>query len=337
MDLIQFYKPTLNRKDMDAVLQTMVDEKIGPGEKKKEFENLFLTLTEKDNCISLRTYLDALEIALKIAGCKKGSRVGVSVISPSIYSLVAERLSVELVLIDIDSENCCLDYEKAIAKDCEILLVHEAFGSLPINDGFLENSPVIIEDISQSLGSNYNNFSAGHISDIVVSSFEENNMVSTAGGAIVAVNGKEKSDLLAEFNLNYREMTDLNASLGIIQLKKFNERQSRRKEIFKVYQNSLLKTKHKLFGLMNIDFENTGSGFCVLLNSKPEDVIKFALKYQVPCRRSFASCVGKDRFQDFDSFPIGSVYIMRAVDFPLYPYLTRDEIEAISRVIAHMP
>ena len=32
MDLIRFFKPTLRRKDMDAVLQTMVDEKIGPGE-----------------------------------------------------------------------------------------------------------------------------------------------------------------------------------------------------------------------------------------------------------------------------------------------------------------
>jgi len=322
---------------MDAVLQTMVDEKIGPGEKKKEFENLFLLLTGKDNCISLRSYLDALEIALKIAGAKPGSRVGVSVLSPSVYFLVAERLSLDLVLIDIDSENCCIDYEKAIAEDCSILLVHEAFGTLPINDGFLEESPVIIEDISQSIGSSYNNFNAGHISNIVVSSFEEDNMVSTAGGAIVAVNGKEKSEILAEFDLNYREMTDLNASLGIIQLKKFNERQSRRKEIFKIYQNSLLKTDHKQFGLMELDFENTGSGFCVLLNSKPEDVIKFSLKYQVPCRRSFANCVGRDKYQDFDRFPVGSVYIMRAVDFPLYPYLKKDEIEAISRVIAHMP
>ena len=322
---------------MDAVLQTMVDEKIGPGEKKKEFENLFLSLTGKESCISLRSYLDALEIALKIAGAKSGSRVGVSVLSPSIYNLVAERLSLELVLIDIDSENCCLDYDKAIDEDCSILLVHEAFGTLPINDGFLEENPVIIEDISQSLGSNYNNFAAGRISNIVVSSFEEDNMVSTAGGAIVAVNGKQRIENLSEFELKYREMTDLNASLGIIQLKKFNERQNRRKEIFKVYQNSLAKTNHKQFGLVNMDFENTGSGFCALLNTKPEDVIKFALKYNVPCRKSFEDCIGRDKFQDFDRFPVGSVYIMRAVDFPLYPYLTKDEIEAISRVIAHMP
>ena len=41
MALIPFYKPTIRRKDMDAVLQTMVDERIGPGERAQEFLKQF--------------------------------------------------------------------------------------------------------------------------------------------------------------------------------------------------------------------------------------------------------------------------------------------------------
>ena len=41
MASIKFQKPALFRKDMDAVLQTMVDEKIGPGDRKKAFIKAF--------------------------------------------------------------------------------------------------------------------------------------------------------------------------------------------------------------------------------------------------------------------------------------------------------
>ena len=64
MALIKFYKPSLFRKDMDAVLQTMVDEKIGPGERKKQFVSSFCTLIGKKYGLALRTYNDMIAISL---------------------------------------------------------------------------------------------------------------------------------------------------------------------------------------------------------------------------------------------------------------------------------
>ena len=51
---IRYTKPTLIRKDMDAVLQTMVDEKIGPGEKRREFIKLFALYIDKKDGIAVR-------------------------------------------------------------------------------------------------------------------------------------------------------------------------------------------------------------------------------------------------------------------------------------------
>ena len=85
MALIRFYKPALYRKDMDAVLQTMVDEKIGPGERKKEFLRSFAAYIGKKDGIALRSYPDAIVAALHALGIEEGESVMISVLSPRIY------------------------------------------------------------------------------------------------------------------------------------------------------------------------------------------------------------------------------------------------------------
>ena len=63
MAAVKFQKPALFRKDMDAVLQTMVDEKIGPGEKKKLFVKSYATYCKKKDGVALRSFIDAVTIS----------------------------------------------------------------------------------------------------------------------------------------------------------------------------------------------------------------------------------------------------------------------------------
>ena len=102
MALIRFYKPALYRKDMDAVLQTMVDEKIGPGERKKEFLHVFSIFLGKSDGIALRSYLDAISAALIASDVHEGDGVIISVLSPKIYLEAFRRLGVKAVLVDTD-------------------------------------------------------------------------------------------------------------------------------------------------------------------------------------------------------------------------------------------
>ena len=84
MAAIKFQKPALFRKDMDAVLQTMVDEKIGPGEKKKAFIKAFSSHTGKKDGAALRSFIDALGISFHAMGLKEGDLCAISVLSPDI-------------------------------------------------------------------------------------------------------------------------------------------------------------------------------------------------------------------------------------------------------------
>src|SRR5574344_2220715 len=103
MALVRFYKPTLRRRDMDAVLQTMVDEKIGPGERRKQFLKLMAEYLNLKDGIAVRSYTDALRAAITALCLESGDSIAVSVLSPEIYRTVINDLGYKMILLDISS------------------------------------------------------------------------------------------------------------------------------------------------------------------------------------------------------------------------------------------
>ena len=73
---------------MDAVLQTMVDEKIGPGERRKQFLKLMAEYLGLKDGIAVRSYTDALKAAITSLCLESGDSIAVSVLSPEIYRTV---------------------------------------------------------------------------------------------------------------------------------------------------------------------------------------------------------------------------------------------------------
>ena len=157
MALIRFYKPALYRKDMDAVLQTMVDEKIGPGERKKEFLRVFSIFLGKSDGIALRSYLDAISAALIASDVHEGDGVIISVLSPKIYLEAFRRLGVKAVLVDTD-EFGLLDLQDAAKhlEEAKAILSFEPVCQMPQSYESIKSLglPVIV-DVSESLGSKF--------------------------------------------------------------------------------------------------------------------------------------------------------------------------------------
>ncbi|MFA5447978.1 MAG: DegT/DnrJ/EryC1/StrS family aminotransferase [Sphaerochaeta sp.] len=342
--MIPFYKPTLRRKDMDAVLQTMVDERIGPGERKSEFLQQFCDLLEAKGGIALRSYPDALLGSLQTAGLVEGDKVGVSVLSPALYAAVAQKLGIELVFGDIDAEHGCLSQSEAErlvnAEGCKALLVHEPICQIPLGCDYKGLGAPVIEDITQSLESSYEEVKAGSWGDLIVCAFEEDGVVSTGGGAILAYREdtyKGRCSSLFEGSRQYVEMPDMNAALGIIQLATLIEQVGRRRELYTTFSKALMKTHHRLLGIGGIDFMPNGYGFCTVLDSKAEEAIKFATKYKVMAKRTFADSLAQGVEEIFDHYPSATAPFLRAITLPIYPFLKQSDVELLLKVISHLP
>jgi len=170
---IEVYSPTIRRKEMDAVLTAMVEEKIGPGERSR-----LLIQTAKDQlkfeyALALRSPAVALHLALTALNAKPGQFVIISALSPRYYLKVLQDLQLLPLYCDVTFDFPCLrreTIEKTIeaktadntanenggsshnAQICAIVL-HHTLGFTPDAAAIAELGFPVIEDISRSYGS----------------------------------------------------------------------------------------------------------------------------------------------------------------------------------------
>jgi len=341
--VIRFSKPTIRRKDMNAVLQTMVDEKIGPGERKQEFNRLFCEIAGRKYGIMLRSYYDAIRYCLSVCKITNESIVGMSVLSPQLHALAVRSLGAKIKLGDIDPTNGCLsllESQRLVEEGADVILLDEPMGMIPHQIDYSSLGVPLIEDITQSLGSSYDEDKAGMRGNLVICAFEEEDMISTAGGAAILYDDpafKESFSVQLEGLHNFVELPDLNAALGVIQCMTFNEQLEKRRSFYRLFQKNLMKTHHKVFGIANADYNINGFGFAVQLDSRIEDVMKFASKYQVSSQKTFAGCVGSDMREDFGHFGKAIPFMLRCLSFPLYPFISQQDNDLLVKVISHLP
>ncbi|MDD2297396.1 MAG: DegT/DnrJ/EryC1/StrS family aminotransferase [Sphaerochaetaceae bacterium] len=342
--IIPIDKPTLRRKDMTAVLQTMADEQIGPGEHTQAFIELFQkTVGLSGYALALRDLVQALRIALLSLDLPAGSTIGISALSPVMYSSVIISLGHSVEIFDINPETGNLSYHDVINRaspTLSALILYEPYGNMPDYDVWQECSLPIIEDITESLGSSFEEQSAGNPKNIIICAFEGSGLVSTAGGAALMTQDDElakKMAFLLEPQLPYTTLPDMNAALGVVQLLQIEKNIQKRKAIFDRYRFSLMKTKHTLFGIKDIDYASNGYGFVALLDAKPTLAQQFCLRHEVDTVLAFSQAVIKDNLDRFDLYPHAIACVTRALRFPLYPFLTNQQIVQIEKVLAHLP
>lgn len=344
--MIRFNKPTLKRKDMDNVLQTMVNEQIGSGDQEKIFMSSFASMVGCTQAIGYRTYPDCIRNAFKVSGVNSDSVVAISPLAPSVYLCILNEIGCKVVYVDSSKENGLPSEETVAASGATVFVLYENCGSLPVKYDTTEQAAVacdfgnitVIEDVSESIGSSFGEFKPGNWGNVVLCSFEQDDVVSAGGGAALAV--KEiLFDSLKEFQPNeYIKMTDMGAALGIVQLENLEENSAKCREIYDMYNNGIKTSKHKVFGLNLLGFKTNAGNYAVFLDCKPDDIIQFAQKKDVPVHMTFANSIAKDYEGDlFEICPISASYFHRTISFPIYPFLKATEIDLISKIISHLP
>ncbi|MCQ2398779.1 MAG: DegT/DnrJ/EryC1/StrS family aminotransferase [Sphaerochaetaceae bacterium] len=345
--MIRFYKPTVKRRDMESVLQTMVDEQIGPGEKNQAFMQAFAETTGCQTASAFRTYPDCIRAAFRIMDVCAETVVAISPLAPHIYKTVSEEFGCKLVMVDVDKEHGLVSEQAVSESGADLLVLYDSCSCLPIRYDVETSSAVkcdygnvrVIEDVTESVGGRYGELcKAGDWGKLVICALEEKDIISCGGGAALGA----KNDMIYKLRSNrpsdYVKLADINAALGSVQLANLTENSEKNRKICAGYRDALAKTAHKGFGLGLRDFESSGSVFPVFLNTKPEDIVKFANKHDVPVKLTFENSVCSDYEGDmFSQFPVAAAYFYRTVSFPVYPFLKNNEIDEISRIISHLP
>jgi dTDP-4-amino-4,6-dideoxygalactose transaminase len=364
---IEVYSPTIRRKEMDAVLTAMVEEKIGVGER-----NRLLIQTAKehlrfDYALALRSPAVALHLALKALNAKSGQAVLISALSPRYYLQVIEDLQLMPLLCDVSFDFPCISretIENAIAKkpqDMEIcaIVLHHTLGFLPDSASAAELGIPVIEDMSQSYGSWFRisgkKEGESEIHDappveekkeedlpvktsgvFCILGLEERDMLTSGGGALLFAVNRKDGAVLKNFAgiANEYCLPDINAALAVVQFKEALRNIERRKEIAHVYTQAALRTRHKRF-IPLVEDEYNNYSFSLVLETGLKDVIAYARKKEIIVESAFESSIaGAGLSADC---PVSSSLSLRTVLFPLYPRLRSQDADRVSKLVMTLP
>jgi perosamine synthetase len=221
----------------------------------KNFEKLVSNKVNRAFAHAVPNGTIALYLALLGSGIRKGHRVAVPNLTmiASINSIIWS--GAEPVLIDVNAD-MCMSFESllSIKKPDAVMYVPlngRTKDGLKIAEWCKQNNIVFIEDSAHALGSQYENEqNCGSLGDVSIFSFTPHKIITTGQGGMVLTNNEEiyekinalktfnrKKDMLdwhEEYGLNFK-FTDLQASLGLSQLKRLDEHISMKLKILDFY------------------------------------------------------------------------------------------------------
>ena len=324
--MIEHNKPTLGKQEQRAVSKVLESGYIAQGLEVERFENEFcdfLDLPER-HAVALSSGTSALFMALWSLNAKNKS------IAMPVYACSALRNAVAMaqakeVLTDnaMNSPNICLNQLQK--SNADIAIVPHMFG-LPNKIQNIKDIDVI-EDCAQSLGASIDNKKTGLIGEVGIFSFYATKLMTSGGqGGMFVSKDKNLVDKVRDYRefdcrrdnkhrFNF-QMTDVQASIGRVQLKRLPIFLERRQEIFAMY---------KEVGLDLIESENNASVYyrAVIRVNNPVKIkgklLRLGIKTIIP-------------IEDWELLDNGSEYknayhlTQTTLSLPIYPSLTNKDV-----------
>jgi dTDP-4-amino-4,6-dideoxygalactose transaminase len=268
MDRINVIKPWIGAEEAAAAAATIESGWIAQGPKVAEFEARFAESVQAGHAVALSNCTTALHLSLILAGVGPGD----DVIVPSFSFIATTNAPVYVgarpVFADVEAAhgNLSVDTIQAALTPATkaVILVHQ--GGQPADVDSIRTwcerrGIVVVEDAACAAGSTYRGRPVGAGSTIAAWSFHPRKLVTTGeGGMLTTDNGDwaararrlrehgmsmsaadrhasvlPLAEEYLEVGYNYR-MTDVQAAIGLVQLRRLPELVARRRQIVARYQ-----------------------------------------------------------------------------------------------------
>ena len=366
---IPYGRQWIDEADINAVGNVLRSDWITQGPTIELFESEVGRMVSATYSIVLANGTAALHAVCFAIGISPGDEVIVPTLTFAASANCVLYCGGKPVLCDIDPATLTIDVaqvERAITKKTKAIIAVD-FAGHPAHWNQLralakKRKIVLVADSAHALGARYKNKPVGSLADLTIFSFHPVKAITTAEGGMVVTNRKKFADKIrifrnhgirkptrhqapdtmhpswyqemVELGYNYR-ITDMQAALGLSQLKKLEKFVSRRREIARQYINAFKKIDEIILPPNQPWAEHAWHLFTVQLKTKNRDFMYDQLKkkgvgtqvHYVPIHLQpyYQKRFG---FRKGD-FPRSEEYYARCLSIPLFPAMTDQQTKRV--------
>lgn len=309
MEFINQMQPSYDYCEIEAVNQYMNSNAwLTEYTQTRKFEQSIAEYVDAPFCSVMSNGTVTLVAALLAVGIVPGDEVIVPDFTMAATSHAAAILGAKPIFVDVEPETLCMNFdlmEKAVTKKTKAVICVDLNGRYPkefdkIIEYCKQNKIWLIEDAAQALGSNYKGKALGNFGDIGSFSFSMPKIITTGQGGAIVTESKELYEKIVQIRDFGREktgyehymviganfkFTDIQAVIGIEQMKKMPVRVPKKKEICKKYDERL---KHiSELKLFNNNYEETTPCFYEILCERREELIEYLKQNNIDTRRFY--------------------------------------------------
>lgn len=254
--------PDITAEEIQAVVRVMQSRNLSIGSRTVEFENLVADVAQAKHAIAVTSGTSALHLCMVASDIGPGDEV---ITSPFSFIASANCILFEKgtpVFVDIDPKTLNMDpakIESVITERTKAIVVVHVFGQPADMDPIMalaaKHNLLVIEDACEAIGADYKGRRVGAIGNAGTFAFYPNKQMTTGEGAALVTNdegwanlfrslrnqGRDKFDGWlnhSRLGYNYR-MSELNAAVGVVQLKRLDEFLRKRNEVANAYSKAL--------------------------------------------------------------------------------------------------
>jgi len=368
---IPFHKPYITEEEIENVIDSLKNGWLTMGKKTIEFEERFKSYIGSQHAVAVNSCTAALHLALRVIGIKEGDEIIVPTTTFVATAEVVNYFNAKPVLVDVERDTHLIDVEKIEEKITKrtkaIIPVH--FSGQPADmDPIMELAKkynlFVVEDAAHSLPAWYKGRKIGTIGDITAFSFYATKTITTGEGGMATTDNPEWAERMRILRLHgiskdawkrytkegsweydvlengYKyNTTDINAALGLAQLKKADWLWKRRKHIAERYNEAFKDYEELILYRVKEDRISSWHLYPLKLNLKAlkidrnrfiEELKKRGIGTSVHFIPLYRFTYYKERLgYTPKEFPNSEWVFERVLSLPIYPGMTEEEIDYV--------
>tara|TARA_B100000287_G_C20674758_1_gene794780 strand:+ start:3232 stop:4329 length:1098 start_codon:yes stop_codon:yes gene_type:complete len=358
-DFIPQIEPWIDQLELKHLKEVIDSTYVTEHKMTEKFESLITDLTRADYAVSTTNGTAALFCCLKALGIGPGDEVIVPNITFVASSNAVIMTGATPVFCEINDKNFCVDVNKiedVITDKTKAIMPVHLYGQSCDMDSILDialrNNLFVVEDAAQGVGVKHDRKHTGTFGHLGVLSFYGNKTITCGEGGIVLTNSKELRDKVYQLKNHGRmkkgqfvheeigynfAFTEMQAAIGVSQLKKLSAIKDKKAKIYKRYMESLEPVFDHLKPVWVDPKCSPVWWFTSFLTDEREALEKYLLSFGIQTRKFFCPLHMQPCYDhmDFDRsrFEISERVYSQGISLPSAYNLTLEEQQYIIKKI----